>query len=239
MDNRRGWKLAQIEFGEHWISHLGPLEVHMDTLVTTWISMILLILLALVITRNLNRIPDGLQSFAEMVMEFVEGISIDQMGKEGCKHVALIASLFLFILVGNLLGQLPWRIYHLQQGEFASPTNDLNVTVGLALIVSAYYFIAGISKKGLRYFKHYLEPFWFLLPINMLEDLTRPLTLSLRLFGNILAGEVIILIALAFVPLLAPIPVMLFELFVAFLQAFIFTILSASYIGAVLAEHDH
>ena len=111
--------------------------------------------------------------------------------------------------------------------------------MALALIVSVYYFGAGIMKKGLGYFKHYLQPFWFLLPINMLEDLTRPLTLALRLFGNILAGEVIVLIALSFVPLLLPIPIMLFELFVAFLQAFIFTILSASYIGAVTADHDH
>ncbi|HBH17922.1 MAG TPA: ATP synthase F0 subunit A [Cyanobacteria bacterium UBA9579] len=211
----------------------------MDTLVTTWISMILLILLALVVTRNLSRIPDGIQSFAEIIMEFLEGLSVEQMGKEGYKHVAIIASLFLFILVGNLLGQLPWRVYHLEQGEFASPTNDLNVTIALALVVSLYYFSAGIAKKGLGYFKHYLQPFWFLLPINILEDFTRPLTLSLRLFGNILAGEVIILVLLAFVPLVAPVPVMLFELFVAFLQAFIFTILSASYIGAVLAEHEH
>jgi len=231
--------LAQLQFGEHWISHFGPLEVHMDTLVTTWISMILLILLALVVTRNLSRIPDGIQSFAEIIMEFLEGLSVEQMGKEGYKHVAIIASLFLFILVGNLLGQLPWRVYHLEQGEFASPTNDLNVTIALALVVSLYYFSAGIAKKGLGYFKHYLQPFWFLLPINILEDFTRPLTLSLRLFGNILAGEVIILVLLAFVPLVAPVPVMLFELFVAFLQAFIFTILSASYIGAVLAEHEH
>ncbi|EKE03893.1 MAG: ATP synthase subunit a, chloroplastic [uncultured bacterium] len=231
--------MAQLQFGEHWISHFGPLEVHMDTLVTTWISMILLILLALVVTRNLSRIPDGIQSFAEIIMEFLEGLSVEQMGKEGYKHVAIIASLFLFILVGNLLGQLPWRVYHLEQGEFASPTNDLNVTIALALVVSLYYFSAGIAKKGLGYFKHYLQPFWFLLPINILEDFTRPLTLSLRLFGNILAGEVIILVLLAFVPLVAPVPVMLFELFVAFLQAFIFTILSASYIGAVLAEHEH
>lgn len=230
--------MQQIEFGHHWVEHLGPLKVHMDTLITAWLAMLFVIIISLLISGNLNRIPGKLQALGEMIMEFLEGIAVDQMGKEGYKHVALIASLFLFILVSNLMGQLPWKLIHLKEGELASPTNDLNVTVALALIVSLYYFSAGIAKKGIKYFKHYLEPFWFLLPINMLEDLTRPLTLSLRLFGNILAGEVIILIALAFVPLLVPIPVMLFELFVAFLQAFIFAILSASYIGAVIADHE-
>lgn len=229
---------SELEIGKHWITYLGPLKVHMDTLITAWTAMIILMLFSLAVTRKLNRIPDKLQSFAEMIMEFLEGISVEQIGKDGYKHVPLIASLFLFILVSNLLGQFPWKIFG-SGVDFASPTNDLNVTVALALIVSVYYFGAGISKKGIKYFGHYLQPFWFLLPINILEDFTRPLTLALRLFGNILAGEVIVLIALSFVPLLAPIPVMLFELFVAFLQAFIFTILSASYIGAVLAEHEH
>jgi F-type H+-transporting ATPase subunit a len=236
---------SQLEIGNHWVVNLGIFgdspfsQVHMDTLATAWISMLGIIFFAIIVTRNLNRIPDCLQTFAEMVMDFVQGIATDQMGKEGRKHVTLIASLFLFILIANLLGQLPWKIYHLKQGELASPTNDLNVTVALALIVSIYYFATGIAKNGLSYFKHYLQPFWFLLPINILEDFTRPLTLSLRLFGNILAGEVIILIALTFVPLFMPIPVMLFELFVAFLQAFIFAVLSATYVGAVLSEHEH
>ena len=199
--------------------------------------MIGIILFSLIVTKKLSRIPDGLQSFAEIVMEFIESIAVGQIGKEGYKHVPLIGSLFLFILIGNLLGQLPWNIYHLAHGELASPTNDLNVTVALALFVSIYYFGFGISKKGIKYFKHYLQPFWFLLPINILEDFTRPLTLALRLFGNIIAGEIIIMLALTFVPFLIPIPVMLFELFVAVIQAFIFSVLSASYIAVVTEEH--
>jgi len=233
--------LQKIEFGNHWLVRLFGLEVHMDTMLTAWIAMIILIIFALTVTRNLNRIPGRLQVFSEMVMEFIEGISVGQMGNEGYKHIMLIGSLFLFILVSNLLGQVPLKLYHLHEGEFASPTNDLNVTVALALIVSVYYLGSGILKSGIKYFKHYFQPFWFMAPLNFMEDLTRPLSLAIRLFGNILAGEVIILVILSIVPqflFFAPIPFMLFELFVAFIQAFIFAVLAASYVAAATAGHD-
>lgn len=233
---------GQLEIGNHWIVNLGfgntPFnQVHMDTLLTAWISMILLVIFALAVTRNLKRIPDKLQAFAEMIMEFIEDISVGQMGKEGYRHIPLIGSLFLFILISNLLGQLPWKLYHLKEGEMASPTNDINVTVALALIVSVYYIGAGIAKKGFGYFKHYLEPIWFMAPFNLLEDFTRPLSLSVRLFANILAGEVIIMVLISMIPLFLPLPVMLFELFVAFIQAFIFAVLAASYIAQATAHH--
>lgn len=232
--------MIKVEIGNHWTVSLFKLNVHMDTMLTAWIAMIILIIFSLIVTRNLNRVPNRLQVFSEMIMEFIEGISVGQMGKEGYKHIMLIGSLFLFILVSNLLGQVPLKLYHLHEGEFASPTNDLNVTVALALIVSVYYLGSGILKKGIKYFRHYFQPFWFMAPLNFMEDFTRPLSLSIRLFGNILAGEVIILVILSIVPqylFFAPIPFMLFELFVAFIQAFIFAVLAASYIAASTAEH--
>lgn len=229
--------LENLEFGNHWLVYLGPLSVHMDTLLMAWMAMLILVVLSFFITRKLTRVPDKLQAFSEMVMEFVEGIAVGQMGKEGYKHVAIIASLFLFILVSNIEGQLPWRLIHLKTGELASPTNDINVTAALALVVSIYYFGAGISKFGLNYFKHYLQPLWFMAPFNLLEDFTRPLSLSVRLFANILAGEVILLVIITFVPLIMPMPMMLFELFVAGIQAFIFAVLAASYIAGAISEH--
>ncbi len=229
-----------IKVGEHWIEHIGPLQVHMDTLFTAWLAMGVTILLAFVITRKLDIIPDGLQTFSEMLMGFLEGIAKGEMGERGQKHVPIIASLFLFILMANLEGQLPWRLYHLERGELASPTNDLNTTLGLALVVSVYYIGAGLFSKGLGYFNHYFQPMWFMFPFNLLEDFTRPLSLSLRLFGNILAGELIILILISLIPILAPVPMMLFELFVAFIQAYIFSVLASSYIaGATAPQHEH
>ncbi|MDD3150484.1 MAG: F0F1 ATP synthase subunit A, partial [Candidatus Gastranaerophilales bacterium] len=123
-----------------------------------------------------------------------------------------------------------------EHGELASPTNDINVTAALAIIVSIYYISSGFAKKGLGFVKHYFQPVWFMAPINLLEDFTRPLSLAVRLFANILAGEIIILVLIGLFPVFLPIPVMLFELFVAFIQAFIFAVLSASYIAAATSE---
>lgn len=223
----------EIKFGEHWLVYIKGISLHMDTIITAWIAMVVLIVLGFLSTRNLKRVPNFMQSFSEIVMNFIENISTGQIGKEGRGHVTLIGSLFLFVLVANLIGQLPWKLYHLKNGEFASPTNDINVTAALAIIVLIYYIAAGIRKKGLvNYLKHYFQPIWFMAPINFLEDITRPFSLALRLFANILAGEIIIMVLIAIMPIGLPIPIMLFELFVAFIQAFIFAILSASYIGA-------
>lgn len=245
----------QLNVGDHWAVEtglpLGPFHtVHMDTILTAWISMIIVIILALIVTKNLHRMPGKLQLIAEGLMKFIDDLSVSQMGREeGLKHTPLVGSLFLFILAANLLNNVPLKMIHLQNGEFASPTNDLNVTVALAIMVSIYYFGAGILKKGFGYFGHYFKPYPFLAPLNLLEDFTRPVSLSVRLFGNILAGEVIMGIFIMFlflfpyvytiIPIeLAIIVFILFELFVAVIQAFIFAILSASYVAhATSTEH--
>lgn len=227
----------EIKFGEHWLAYINGVSFHLDTIITAWLTMIILIVVGFLTTRNLKRIPDNIQSFSEIIINFIENLTKDQIGKEGRGHVTLIGSLFLFVLAANLIGQLPWKLYHLKNGEFASPTNDINVTAALAIIVLIYYIAAGIRKKGLiNYLKHYFQPVWFMAPINFLEDITRPFSLALRLFANILAGEIIIMVLIAIMPVGLPIPIMLFELFVAFIQAFIFAILSASYIGAATSD---
>jgi F-type H+-transporting ATPase subunit a len=230
-----------LEIGQHWvkqinIEHLGAFQVHMDTLIMSWLAMFIVITVAFLMTRKLKRIPSKLQVLGEMIFDFIKGIADDQIGKDGKNHIPVIGSLFLFILSANLVGQLPWKLYHLPEGELASPTNDVNLTVALALIVVLYYMASGIKKKGWRYFEHYLQPIWFMAPFNLLEDFTRPLSLSVRLFANILAGEVIIMVLIGMLPLFLPIPIMLFELFVAFIQAFIFAVLAASYIATVSAD---
>ena len=123
--------------------------------------------------------------------------------------------------------------------EIASPTNDLNTTAGLALVSVISYFYYGIKKKGIGYFKHYFTPHPLFFPFNILEDFTRPLSLAFRLFGNIIGGEILIGILLLLVPWFVPLPIFAFEVFVGFIQAFVFAILTASYIGAAVAEHHH
>ena len=119
-------------------------------------------------------------------------------------------------------------------GELAAPTNDINTTACLALLTSMSYFYAGINKNGLGYFKRYVSPAVFLLPINILEDFSKPLSLSFRLFGNILADELVVGVLVSLVPLAIPIPVMLLGLFTSAIQALVFATLCAAYIGEAL-----
>merc|ERR1711865_846624 len=172
----------------------------------------------------------------ETVLDFVIGIAKDQLGESFYKEwLPFISTLFLFIFGCNWAGALvPWKLIQLPEGEFAAPTNDINTTVALALLVSVFYFYAGLRKKGLGYFKRYLEPTVILLPINILEDFTKPLSLSFRLFGNILADELTVSVLTLLVPLIVPLPIMVLGVFASAVQALIFSTLAAAYIAEVV-----
>lgn len=235
----------------HYLYQIGGVTVHLDTIMTTWLAMAVAIVLALMVTKMLKRKPNGKQTIAEALVEFVEGFVRGMVGeKDALRCIPLIGSIFVFVLCCNLTGLIPWRLLHLSgimpvssltghELEIAAPTNDLNTTVGLALISVISYFYFGIRKKGLPYFKHYILPHPLFFFFNILEDFTRPLSLSFRLFGNILGGEILIGILLLLVPWFIPLPIFAFEVFVALIQAFIFSVLTASYIGSSLKDHDH
>ena len=226
----------QLHFGEHWHYELFGMTVNMDTVLTAWLAMLIVLVISGIISLGLKREPGRFQAFGEMVYGALESIPVSQIGKEGKSYTPIVGSLFLFILTSNLLGQLPWKLYHLPEGEFASPTNDLNLTAALAILAVICYLVCGMIKKGVfGYLKQFFTPMGLL---EILELVTRPLSLSLRLFANILAGEIVIMVMIGLLPLFLPIPLMLFEVFVAFIQAFIFAVLTASYIaGAVSHEH--
>jgi F-type H+-transporting ATPase subunit a len=152
--------------------------------------------------------------------------------------VPFLGTLFLFIFASNWSGALlPWRVIELPSGELGAPTGDINTTVALALLTSIAYFYAGINKKGLGYFSRYVEPAAFLLPINVLEDFTKPLSLSFRLFGNLLADELVVGVLVSLVPLFVPVPLMLLGLFTSAIQALVFATLAGAYIGEALEDH--
>jgi len=165
----------------------------------------------------------------------------NQIGEHNYRPwVPYVSTVFLFIFVSNWSGALiPLKLIHLPSGELAAPTNDINTTVALALLTSLSYFYGGISKKGLNYFGRYVQPTPILLPINVLEDFTKPLSLSFRLFGNILADELVVSVFALLVPIFIPLPVMTLGLFASSVQALIFSTLSAAYIGEAVEEHGH
>jgi F-type H+-transporting ATPase subunit a len=231
--------LAELEVGHHFYWHVGGLTLHGQVFITSWIVIGLILTASFLATRNIQRVPQKLQNFMEYALEFVRDIAKNQIGeKEYRPWVPFVGTLFLFIFVSNWLGALvPWRLIHLPEGELAAPTSDINTTVALALLTSLAYFYAGFSKRGLGYFSKYIEPTPILLPIAILEDFTKPLSLSFRLFGNILADELVVAVLVLLVPLFVPVPVMMLGLFTSAIQALVFSTLAAAYIHEALEGH--
>jgi len=224
----------------HWIASIGNYSFNMDTITTMWLSMFILILLAFIATRNLSLVPTKLQVVFESIINYFSDIASSNMGeKESKKHLPLLLTLFFFILTANLIGQIPWRLVHLHTGELASPNNDINMTAAMAIIVLIYYVFFGIKKKGVKFFIHSFKVDGIIVAlVDLLELVVRPFSLALRLYANILAGEILVFTFASMCAYFLPLPFMFFEVFVALIQALVFTLLSATYISlAVVDEH--
>jgi F-type H+-transporting ATPase subunit a len=173
----------------------------------------------------------------EMMFEGIRGLVNDNMDpKKGAALLSIVVTYFIFILFSNLLGLIP---------TLSSPTADYNTTLALALCTFALIYFFGIKYKGLGYFKHYIQPYVFFLPITIIEDFSKPITLTFRLYGNIYGGEVLMAVLLGllggwihvFGGFIASVVWLAFSIFVGFIQAFIFTMLSIAYVSQAVADH--
>jgi len=225
-----------VSVGVHYYWDIAGISVHGQVFMVIWFVMFLLIGFSLLGASKLERIPGGLQSFTEEVIQTTSDIAKNQIGESLYRPwIPFVSTLFLFILMCNWSGALmPFKLLELPEGELAAPTNDINTTIALALLVSIFYFYGGIRKKGLGYFKRYVRPTPILLPINVLEDFTKPLSLSFRLFGNILADELTVSVLTILVPLFIPLPIMGLGFFASTVQALIFSTLAAAYIAEAI-----
>jgi F-type H+-transporting ATPase subunit a len=231
--------LSGVEVGKHLYWEIQGITIHGQVFLVSWFVIAILVIFSLLGTTNIKRIPESWQNFMESVVEFIKDIAKNQLGESEYKPwLPFIGTLFLFIFGCNWAGALiPWKLIELQEGELAAPTNDINTTAALALLTSFMYFYGGISKKGLGYFKRYIQPTPILLPINILEDFTKPLSLSFRLFGNILADELTVSVLTMLVPLIIPLPIMVLGVFASSIQALIFSTLAAAYIAEAVEGH--
>ena len=227
---------------EHWVYTL-PLfgknfSFNMDTILTMWFTMFLLIIFAYMATRNLDLIPSKLQLVGEGIVKYFNNLAKSSMGDDNAqRHIAIILTLFMFILTANLVGQLPLKLIHLAHGEFTSPNNDINMTAAMAIVVSIYYIYFGVKKNGFKFFFKGISIDGIITTlVDTLELFVRPFSLALRLFANIFAGEVLVATVVSLTGIICPIPFMLFELFVALIQALVFTILSTTYISLAVQE---
>lgn len=201
---------------------------------TTWVVMAILILLGWLSTRNLKREPHGIQNAMELVLEMLLGFFAPIMGREQAKRtLPFVGTLFLFILVSNYSGLIPGAGYI---RGFAAPTSVWGVTLGLGIIAIVAVQYYGVRKKGIKFFSHLFQP-WFLTPINILEEVARPVSLSLRLYGNVFGEEMVTLTLLSVVPYVLPMAAMLLGVIFGAVQAIIFTVLTSVYIAMATADH--
>ncbi|MFA6850479.1 MAG: F0F1 ATP synthase subunit A [Selenomonadaceae bacterium] len=221
------------EIGVREVAHIAGFTFNVETLYMTWIAMAVIIAIAFLATRSLKLVPSGWQNVIEMIVTGLHGQIDATMGPRGRMLAPLIIALFMFLLVSNWLGLIPM---------LASPTNDLNTTMGLALMVVVMLHVLGLYFKGMNYIKHFFQPTPVFVIINIIEEVAKPITLSFRLFGNILAGEILITILLRLMPIWMPIPSVIwlaFSIFIGGVQAFIFTMLSMAYLSNAVKLDDH
>ena len=221
------------EIGVREIVQFAGMTFNVETLEMTWIAMAIVILIAFLATRNLKLVPSGWQNMLEMVITGLHEQIDVTMGPRGRSLAPLIISLFMFLLVSNWLGLVPF---------LSSPTNDLNTTLGLALLVIVMVHVLGVYLKGMNYIKHFFQPTPVFVIINAIEEVAKPITLAFRLFGNILAGEILIIILLKLMPIWMPVPSVIwlaFSIFIGGVQAFIFTMLSMAYLSNAVREDEH
>jgi F-type H+-transporting ATPase subunit a len=200
----------------------------------SWVVMIILISLGAVAAKGVSLIPGKAQNVFELIISGIENFMIDITGEEGRWLFPLIATIFIYIFSCNLIGLIP---------GFFPPTASLNTTASCALTVVIFTHIIGLKYHGVKYIKHFLGPVWWMIPIvfpiEVIGHLARILSLSFRLFGNMMGHELVLGILFALAGLFfAPLPIMALGIFVALVQAFVFFLLSIMYFTGAM-EHAH
>ena len=231
---------ADIEVGHHHKLDIGGISVHLDTIITTCISGGLVIILGLWLAKTVTSgVPSKIQLFWEAVVGWVQGEVKNSMGDTSPFVVPLAVGLFFFILFCNWIALLPSH-------EYLPPaTSDVNLTYSMALVVIIWVHVNGIRKKGAgAYFSHFVQPYKALMPLNIIEEIVKPFTLALRLFGNIFSGGIMIaligLLPVYFVPPVFNAAWKIFDMGIGLIQAFIFSLLTILYFGMASAGHgDH
>jgi len=226
-------------------------EVHADTIMTTWVVMIVsLAFFAWIGASYRSAYVNKRQTTVESVINYIADLARSTLGEKGEPFVPFFIALFVFIFLMNQFGMFPFKVLGLPFG--GSPTGDINTTIPLALIVFFLCWTVGVMQNGPKQFLHIFKPMAVLAPINLLEELVRPLTLAARLFFNIFVGELLFIIISSIIeahvmvgPLnlslavtVVPFFVQFFNLFVGTVQAFVFTLLAIVYLSLATAS-DH
>ncbi|MBX2866810.1 F0F1 ATP synthase subunit A [Candidatus Kaiserbacteria bacterium] len=237
-----------IHLAPHVLGHIFGIPVT-NTLLTVWLSMAIVIVMAFFVGRSLKMVPRKLQSLFEMLIGTVYDYMAEVLESKDMarRYFPLVMTIFIFILAMNWTGLLPGLegiMFHTDHGEttlFHPGAADLNVTIAFALIAFLTIEIAGVLALGIfKYagkFINFSSPLGFIIGIiELISELARLISFSFRLFGNIFAGKTLLVVVLFFVPYVLPVPLMAFEVFVGFIQAFVFAILTLFFIKLAITE---
>jgi F-type H+-transporting ATPase subunit a len=205
--------------------HLGPVPIT-QPVVMTWAIMLVLTTTSWLVTRQLHLRPDRRQAVLELVVTGIMGQIEDVIRKDSRPYLPLLGTLFIFLVSANLSGVLPGG---------KAPTSKLETPAALALIVFFSVHFFGMRARGLfGYLASFAEPKLIMLPLNIVSEVTRTFSLMVRLFGNVMSGEFVIALVVTLAGLFVPIPLMVLEILVGIVQAYIFTVLATVFIGAAI-----
>lgn len=202
---------------------------------SAWGVMAVLAILSILATRNIKVIPTGVQNVIELLIEGLYNFFEEMLGAERIKkYFPLLCTFFLFILISNYIGLLPLAGH---EGPYIPPTANISVTAALAIIVFFSTHVFGIMEKGIGYFSHFLTPMWWMLPLNIVEEIVRPVSLAMRLYGNIFGHELVVGTLMIMSPWLIPVVLQLLGTLTGAIQAFVFTLLATTYIAGATEKH--
>lgn len=210
-----------------WVFEIGgyTIALNSQTIYMTWIVMAIMIAFGFVATRKLALIPNPFQVVAELIIGAFRDLANDALDEKGKTFFPMVMTLFMFLVLSNWLGIIPF---------LAEPSKDLNTPLGLGLLGFVIAHYVGIRTKGFKaYLKAYAEPIFFMAPLNIIGELAKVVSISFRLYGNIMGGAIIIVVVSGLVKqlILPPFLFGFFGLFVGTIQAFVFTMLTLVYIS--------
>ena len=234
-DLRRTAKALQILSRKAGIyGMIGGQVVEFKHVFYSWVCMAVLFVVAYLVRRRLTLVPGGMQNFFEALIDTIENFICNTMGEAGRRFVPLLAGMFIYIFGMNLLGLIP---------GFDAPTANLNTTVSMALFVLVFYNALGIIRWKAHYVHHFTGPSKFLIPLmfplEIVSHLSRPVSLSLRLFGNIRGEEIVMVLFFIMAPILGTIPIYALFLLGKTMQAFVFFMLTMFYIKGAIEAPEH
>ena len=210
-------------------NHYGHTDI--THVMYTLLVFVILALLSVLATRRLAVYPGQAQNVMEVIIGGFDSLLNEIMGHNGRKFFPLVATIGLFILFSNLLGLIP---------GFESPTSNINTNAAMAIVVFLSTHVVGVREHGLKYFKQFLGPVWWLiplmLPIEVISHISRPLSLTFRLFGNIKGEDIVLLVVLFLVPWFVPLPVFILMIFTSLVQTLVFMLLTMMYIAGAMEE---